>query len=62
MAKEPLDHAHKTGDGRLRNYTDHDRKDGTHPAVDELTKRAHDRSDGNRRMQEYLRIDRGDQD
>ncbi|MFI0395727.1 hypothetical protein [Paracoccus jiaweipingae] len=60
MAKEPLDHAHETGDGRVRNYTEQDRQDGTHPAVDELTKRPHERGEGNRKMQEYLRIDRGD--
>jgi hypothetical protein len=60
MSKHLADHRSPSDGGRAKNFVAVERKsgaEGSHPASQEVTRRAKDRNDG-RRMQEFLRIDR----
>ncbi len=60
MTRTLTDHEHKTGSGRLRAYTAHERESGIHPAITALHRRPHSREDDdNRKAREYTRIERG---
>lgn len=44
---------------RLREFTRHEREQGTHPAIEALQRRPKERGEENRKAVEYARIDRG---
>ncbi len=57
MTRHIIDHAEPKAEGaRTQQFVDMDRKEGVHPAVQELSQRPAERS--GRKMQEFLRIDR----
>lgn len=57
MTRHIIDHAEPKAEGtRTQQFVDMDRKDGVHPAVDELTQRPAER--GGAKVREFLRIDR----
>lgn len=57
MTRHIIDHAAPKADGtRVKHFLDLARKEGVHPAVQELGQRPAER--GARKVQEYLRIDR----
>lgn len=49
----------QAGSDRTRAYLEHDRQEGTHPAIESLRRRPHTRDDEGRRAAEYARIERG---
>lgn len=58
--KHIADKPHQTGPGRVRNFTQHERETGLHPAIVALHARKHLRDDKtDRRMVEFTRIERG---
>jgi hypothetical protein len=62
MGKHVADTTHTAKDGRLKHYVAVEKKrgkEGSHPAVKELNRRPADRSEKNRRAEEFARIDRG---
>ena len=60
MTRHLADHGHAVANGRVRDFTRHERESGLHPAVATLHRRPHGRDeDVNRRTAEYLRIARG---
>ncbi|WP_223636902.1 hypothetical protein [Rhodobacter sp. TJ_12] len=57
MTRHIIDHAEPKAEGtRTAQYVDIDRKDGVHPAVEELTQRPEDRSGA--KVREFVRIAR----
>lgn len=60
MTRKIIDHAEPQAEGkRVAEFVKMDRESGVHPAVQELSKRAPERSDENRKAVEYARIERG---
>lgn len=59
MTKKISDKPQDKGTTRLREFTRHERESGTHPAIDALRSRPQMRSEENRRVMEYARIERG---
>jgi hypothetical protein len=61
MTKHLADHRSPSQGGRVKNFVNVEKlsgDEGSHPASKKLAKRGVERSD-TRRMQEYLRIERG---
>lgn len=61
MTKHLVDHRSPSQGGRFKNFVNVEKnsgEEGSHPASRKLAKRSVERSDA-RRMQEYLRIERG---
>ena len=57
MTRHIIDHAAPKAEGaRVKHFLDLARKEGVHPAVQDLNQRPADR--GARKVHEYLRIDR----
>jgi hypothetical protein len=57
MTRSILDHAEPEAEGsRVREFLDIERREGLHPAVQDLSQRPAGRS--GRKVQEFLRIDR----
>lgn len=61
MTKHITDTPHEHSGSRLREYTRKERQDGTHPSIDALRKRPHDRDENSRKSSEYTQIDRDQQ-
>lgn len=61
MSDRPSSHESDTIHARLREFTRQERESGTHPAINELRARPKERSAENRKMAEFLRIERGHQ-
>lgn len=59
MDKHIVDRPRSTGAARLKQFVQHDRESGLHPAVRALHSKAHERPEGNARMTQFLRIARG---
>ncbi len=62
MSRHIADQRAVTDGGRVKNFLTLDRTHGgeeNHPAVQNLSRRAHSRADENRRMVEFMRIERG---
>lgn len=58
MSKHISDQPRETGSGRMRAYLDHERQSGTHPSVEALRSRPHERAEDSGKTAEYMRIDR----
>ncbi|WP_417809210.1 hypothetical protein [Thioclava sp.] len=57
MSRHIIDHARSTSEGaRLKRFLDLQRKEGIHPAVQELSQRSHENSGA--RITQYVRIER----
>jgi hypothetical protein len=57
MSRHITDHARSASEGaRLKRFLDLQRKEGVHPAVQELSKRSHGNSGA--RVTQYVRIER----
>ena len=59
MTKPITDQPQAKGAARLREFTRHERESGTHPAIAMLRSRPQTRSEENRKVVEYARIERG---
>ncbi|WP_207100055.1 hypothetical protein [Paracoccus shandongensis] len=59
MTRKITDTPQDKGTTRLREFTRHERESGTHPAIEVLRSRPQMRSEENRRVVEYARIERG---
>lgn len=59
MAKHIIDNTHQTGSGRVEHFTRQEREQGLHPATQALHARPKERSDTDRRVAEFTRIERG---
>lgn len=60
MTRHIIDQEPRTGNGgRLKPYVAIEREQGLHPATRELIRRPADSTGKNRRMKEFLRIERG---
>ncbi|MBK4218027.1 hypothetical protein JJJ17_19025 [Paracoccus caeni] len=59
MSKADKSKTHESGGTRLREFTRQERESGVHPSVAALHSRPQTRSDENRKVTEYSRIERG---
>ncbi|MCQ0969018.1 hypothetical protein MLD63_01030 (plasmid) [Paracoccus sp. TK19116] len=59
MTRHLSDKPRETGAARMREYTRQERENGRHPSTVALHERPRSAGDGNRKLREFTRIDRG---
>ena len=59
MTRHVSDKPRDTGPARMREYTRQEREEGRHPSTAALHERPRSSGEGNRKLREFARIDRG---